>query len=250
MRVVLDTCILKLATSPSKTTRRPSSSSLLEAPFEAWVTPAVLEEYSDVLADHPEFVAEIVEQVSADKRQTIGSGSEFGAVTPSCEFPKKNARVAVSGCPPFSTLYEPGNFARSSRAAGAFTTASVQTQTGPGAKSASLTRGWLRSTHRWEQARRRSPASARRKYHTVEDHPLPTVPCRARTPDTEKRQATTIETRCRAQRDPAQHEDRGRGAYRPARCPSIPNRAAGRHALRNIHALLAAGGLIVDALWR
>ena len=29
--------------------------------LEAWVTPAILEEYSDVLSDHPEFVAEIVE---------------------------------------------------------------------------------------------------------------------------------------------------------------------------------------------
>jgi putative transposase len=29
--------------------------------IEAWVSPAILEEYADVLADHPEFVAEIVE---------------------------------------------------------------------------------------------------------------------------------------------------------------------------------------------
>src|SRR4029450_7528173 len=29
--------------------------------LEAWVTPAILEEYADVLGDRPEFVAEIVE---------------------------------------------------------------------------------------------------------------------------------------------------------------------------------------------
>jgi predicted nucleic acid-binding protein len=29
--------------------------------IEAWVSPALLEEYADVLGDHPEFVAEIVE---------------------------------------------------------------------------------------------------------------------------------------------------------------------------------------------
>lgn len=28
--------------------------------IEAWVSPAILEEYADVLGDHPEFVAEIV----------------------------------------------------------------------------------------------------------------------------------------------------------------------------------------------
>ena len=29
--------------------------------IEAWASPAILEEYADVLSDHPEFVAEIVE---------------------------------------------------------------------------------------------------------------------------------------------------------------------------------------------
>jgi predicted nucleic acid-binding protein len=29
--------------------------------IEAWVSPAILEEYADVLGDHPEFVAEVVE---------------------------------------------------------------------------------------------------------------------------------------------------------------------------------------------
>ena len=31
--------------------------------LEAWVSPAILEEYADVLGDHPEFVAGIVESV-------------------------------------------------------------------------------------------------------------------------------------------------------------------------------------------
>ena len=29
--------------------------------IEAWVSPAILEEYADVLGDHPEFMAEFVE---------------------------------------------------------------------------------------------------------------------------------------------------------------------------------------------
>ena len=62
MRVVLDTCILKLATFPAEN----NASALIyelagAALLEAWVTPAILEEYADVLGDHPEFVADIVE---------------------------------------------------------------------------------------------------------------------------------------------------------------------------------------------
>jgi len=55
LRVVLDTCILKLATFTGE-------NELARAGLmEAWLTPAILEEYADVLGDHPEFVAEIVE---------------------------------------------------------------------------------------------------------------------------------------------------------------------------------------------
>ena len=62
LRVVLDTCILKLATFPAEN----NASALIyelagAALLEAWVTPAILEEYADVLGDHPEFVADIVE---------------------------------------------------------------------------------------------------------------------------------------------------------------------------------------------
>ena len=62
MRVVLDTCILKLATFPA---RDNASALVFELArfglIEAWTSPAILEEYADVLGDQPEFVAEIVE---------------------------------------------------------------------------------------------------------------------------------------------------------------------------------------------
>ena len=62
MRVVLDTCILKLATFPGE---RNAAALIFElaraALLEAWASPAMFEEYADVLGDHPEFVAEITE---------------------------------------------------------------------------------------------------------------------------------------------------------------------------------------------
>ena len=62
MRVVLDTCILKLATFPAGNN---ASALIFELArtglIEAWVSPAILEEYADVLGDHPELVAEIVD---------------------------------------------------------------------------------------------------------------------------------------------------------------------------------------------
>ena len=62
MRVVLDTCILKLATFPAEDNASALIYELARADLiEAWVTPAILEEYADVLGDHPEFIAEIVE---------------------------------------------------------------------------------------------------------------------------------------------------------------------------------------------
>ena len=62
MRVVLDTCILKLATFPGEHNASALIVALARAGLiEAWVTPAILEEYADVLSDLPEFVAEIVE---------------------------------------------------------------------------------------------------------------------------------------------------------------------------------------------
>jgi predicted nucleic acid-binding protein len=62
VRVVLDTCILKLATFPADSNASALIYELARAGLiEAWVSPAILEEYADVLGDHPEFVAEIVE---------------------------------------------------------------------------------------------------------------------------------------------------------------------------------------------
>lgn len=62
MRVVLDTCILKLATFPAANNASALIYELARAGLiEAWVSPAILEEYADVLGDHPELVAEIVE---------------------------------------------------------------------------------------------------------------------------------------------------------------------------------------------
>jgi predicted nucleic acid-binding protein len=62
LRVVLDTCILKLATFPGENNASAAIYELARARLiEAWVTPAILEEYSDVLGEYPELVAEVVE---------------------------------------------------------------------------------------------------------------------------------------------------------------------------------------------
>jgi predicted nucleic acid-binding protein len=62
LRVVLDTCILKLATFPAEKNAAALIYELARAGLvEAWITPAILEEYADVLGDDPAFVAEIVE---------------------------------------------------------------------------------------------------------------------------------------------------------------------------------------------
>ena len=62
MRVVLDTCILKLATFPADNNASALIYELARGGLiQAWVSPAILEEYADVLGDHPEFVAEIVQ---------------------------------------------------------------------------------------------------------------------------------------------------------------------------------------------
>lgn len=61
MRVVLDTCILKLATF-----QRPNNASALiyelarRGAIEAWASPAIFDEYADVLGDQPDFVVEIL----------------------------------------------------------------------------------------------------------------------------------------------------------------------------------------------
>ncbi len=64
LRVVLDTCILKLAPFTAENNASALIFELAGAGLiEAWVSPAILEEYADVLGDQPEFVAELVESV-------------------------------------------------------------------------------------------------------------------------------------------------------------------------------------------
>jgi len=54
LRVVLDTCILKLATFPAENNASALIYELARAGLiEAWVSPAILEEYADVLGDTP-----------------------------------------------------------------------------------------------------------------------------------------------------------------------------------------------------
>ena len=61
LRVVLDTCILKLATFPVENNASAAIYELVHAGLiESWVTPAILEEYSDVVGEYPELVAEVV----------------------------------------------------------------------------------------------------------------------------------------------------------------------------------------------
>ncbi len=62
MRAVLDTCILKLATLPSEDNAAALVFELVRSGFiEMWVSPAILDEYADVLGDRPDFVTEIIE---------------------------------------------------------------------------------------------------------------------------------------------------------------------------------------------
>ena len=62
MRAVLDTCILKLATFDNENNASALIFQLARANLmETWASPAVLDEYADVLVNHPEFIAEITE---------------------------------------------------------------------------------------------------------------------------------------------------------------------------------------------
>jgi predicted nucleic acid-binding protein len=58
LKVVLDTCILKLATLPNADNPAALIVALAAAGlFELWASPAILEEYSTVLAEEPEVLA-------------------------------------------------------------------------------------------------------------------------------------------------------------------------------------------------
>ncbi len=64
MNVILYTCILKLATFPQE--NNPSALVVelgLRRLYEWWASPAILEEYVDVLSDEPEFLAEMTEKI-------------------------------------------------------------------------------------------------------------------------------------------------------------------------------------------
>ena len=64
MKVILDTCVLKLATFPRPENPAASIVELgLRRLFEWWVSPAILEEYGDVLSDTPEFLNEMTQVV-------------------------------------------------------------------------------------------------------------------------------------------------------------------------------------------
>jgi predicted nucleic acid-binding protein len=65
LKVVLDTCILKLGTLPNPNNAAAAIYSLVaRGLIETWATPAILDEYSVVLNDFPELVAEISESFS------------------------------------------------------------------------------------------------------------------------------------------------------------------------------------------
>lgn len=65
MKVVLDTCILKLATFPADDNPSALIAVLgLHGLFEWWASPAILDEYSYVLADEPEWLAEVFQRLA------------------------------------------------------------------------------------------------------------------------------------------------------------------------------------------
>lgn len=60
LKIVIDTCILKLATFPTSNNNSALILSLvLKKIVECWVSPAILDEYQHVLSDEPEFLAEL-----------------------------------------------------------------------------------------------------------------------------------------------------------------------------------------------
>ena len=60
MKVVLDTCVLKLATFPAEDNPSALVVALgLRRILRWWTTPAILDEYSSVMADAPDLLAEV-----------------------------------------------------------------------------------------------------------------------------------------------------------------------------------------------
>jgi predicted nucleic acid-binding protein len=64
LKVVLDTCVLKLATLPNPVNPAALIVELcLAETIRAWASPAMIEEYQEVLADYPELLQRIVSEV-------------------------------------------------------------------------------------------------------------------------------------------------------------------------------------------
>lgn len=62
LRAVLDTCVLKLATLPTPVNPAALIVELsLAGLLECWASPAMIEEYTEVLHDHPDFLARVAE---------------------------------------------------------------------------------------------------------------------------------------------------------------------------------------------
>ena len=64
MKVILDTCILKLATLPNPVNPAALIVELVFAgDLQAWASPAMIEEYQEVLADAPELLQRILSKL-------------------------------------------------------------------------------------------------------------------------------------------------------------------------------------------
>jgi predicted nucleic acid-binding protein len=64
LKVVLDTCVLKLATLPNPVNPAALILALcLADKIHTWASPAMIEEYQEVLADHPDLLQRIVSAV-------------------------------------------------------------------------------------------------------------------------------------------------------------------------------------------
>jgi predicted nucleic acid-binding protein len=64
LKVILDTCILKLATLPNAVNPAALIVELLFAgDLQAWASPAMIEEYQEVLADSPELLQRILSKL-------------------------------------------------------------------------------------------------------------------------------------------------------------------------------------------
>ena len=64
MKVVLDTCVLKLATVPNPVNPAALIVELcLAGVLRTWASPAMIEEYQEVLAEHPELLQRAVSSV-------------------------------------------------------------------------------------------------------------------------------------------------------------------------------------------